>query len=154
MSILPKRKRCKYCGELFIPDSRVKRHQIACKKADCQRARKKDSQNRWFVKNRDYFKGRYANTRQWLDGHPQYLKNYRSSHPEYVKRNRLKQQQRRQGSKSDDVDIQDAITTQPVVAQSDKASLVRVDIQDAIWPQFVVPIGVIYTSCPSQDILE
>lgn len=46
---------CRICRHWFLPDSRVGARQRACKKAECQAARRKQTQARWRARNPDYF---------------------------------------------------------------------------------------------------
>ena len=67
--------KCLKCGELGLRDPRSKTQRYCCK-AECKRASKAQSQQRWASRpeNRDYFKGA-ANTervRQWRKDHPGY----------------------------------------------------------------------------------
>ena len=47
---------CCHCGAWFLPDARNRNRQKACGKAECRRARKRQSQREWAAKNPDYFK--------------------------------------------------------------------------------------------------
>ena len=79
-----RRKRCRFCHEPFVPDPRLKGRQYACSAPQCQKERKKASQRRWLSRNPDYFRGRYRNTKAWLETHAGYLARYRHDHPEIV----------------------------------------------------------------------
>ena len=68
---------CPFCQDHFIPDPRIGSRQKACSKLSCQLKRNRKSQSEWLTRNPDYFKGRYFNTRSWLDQHPGYLQAYR-----------------------------------------------------------------------------
>ena len=46
-----RRRRCPYCGELFWPDPRTAWRQRACGKEECQRKRRRDTQERYRGKN-------------------------------------------------------------------------------------------------------
>ena len=54
-----KRKRCRNCKRLFIPDHRNRDRQKYCKTPDCRKASKAFSQKKWLQKpeNKNYFKG-------------------------------------------------------------------------------------------------
>ena len=73
-----RRRKCCICRELFHPDPRNYRHQRACSKASCQKARKGESQRRWLAKpkNRHYFRGaeNVSRVQQWRQKHPDYWK--------------------------------------------------------------------------------
>lgn len=55
----------------------MKGRQWACIRPGCQRKRQQENQRDWVTKNPDYYRGRYENTRLWLESHPGYLKNWR-----------------------------------------------------------------------------
>ncbi len=52
-----RRRRCKNCHDLFMPDPRNLKRQKFCIKPECKIASKKHSQQKWLnkAKNRDYF---------------------------------------------------------------------------------------------------
>lgn len=52
-------KYCAICQAPFHPDRRVEKRRTVCDKTECQRQKKKQSQQDWLEKNPDYFKGRY-----------------------------------------------------------------------------------------------
>jgi len=72
--------RCHYCGQYFCPDYRHLSDQKACERNECRRGRKNDAQRRWLKKNKDYFAGRYSNTKSWRDAHPGYQRTLRKKH--------------------------------------------------------------------------
>jgi hypothetical protein len=71
-------RRCKHCKELYRADVRSRRNQEYCGKAECRRASKKASQDRWLHsdKGRGYFRGPESveRVRQWRAAHPGYGK--------------------------------------------------------------------------------
>jgi len=71
-----RRRKCLNCGALFRPDPRNAHHQRYCSLAQCRRASKAASQQRWLAKeaNRDYFRGpeHAARVRAWRAAHPGY----------------------------------------------------------------------------------
>lgn len=78
-----RRRRCRYCQDLFVPDPRVKK-QKSCGKPPCSRQRKLDADENWRGRrrNRDYFRGRYNYLKTWL-ALPEnigYLRGYRRRH--------------------------------------------------------------------------
>ena len=73
------RGKCLNCKELFLPDCRNVNRQCYCLKADCRKARKRESQRGWLAKpeNQNYFRDE-ANSqrvRDWQKEHPGYWKN-------------------------------------------------------------------------------
>lgn len=79
--------------------------QEACRKPECQKARKAKNNKQWREENSDYYKGDYLRIKRWLDNHPGYLKHYRQNHPEYRQKNK-KSQSMRDRSKKLCLDIQ------------------------------------------------
>lgn len=59
------RKRCKFCGRYFAPNSRTEETQKACKSDVCKTKRKREAQRRWSDNNPGYFKGRYDYVKEW-----------------------------------------------------------------------------------------
>jgi hypothetical protein len=55
MAKLP-RKRCCICRRGFCPDPRVGERQRACGRAECQKARRAQTQAAWRARNPDYFR--------------------------------------------------------------------------------------------------
>ncbi len=72
------KKRCRYCGKLFIPDSRVGPRQKACS-AQCQQDRKKDNNRTYRKSNPGYWKGRYQYLKEWRQRNPGYQKRWRQN---------------------------------------------------------------------------
>ena len=73
-----RRRKCRFCQDLFVPDYRNGHHQRFCSKEDCRRASKAASQRAWVGKscNQDYFRGLENTQRvqQWRKEHPGYWK--------------------------------------------------------------------------------
>ena len=71
-----KRRKCKHCGMLFLPDPRNATHQRYCSKHECRKASKASSQKRWLQKpeNQDYFRGpdNVERVQCWRKAHPGY----------------------------------------------------------------------------------
>ena len=137
---MARRRRCRYCGKLFIPDRRVK-EQFTCGGLECQRERHRLSCARWNEAHQDQFRGRYALTRAWLEERPGYFSAYRAEHPEAREKHRHAEQERRRRRREVAVDIQDAISMQTLVDPEVESVNCRVDIQDAIWRYLFVVIG-------------
>ena len=53
-----RKKPCTICRKWFLPDPRIGKRQRACRKPECQEARRKKTQAAWRDKNPDYFIGR------------------------------------------------------------------------------------------------
>ena len=138
-----KKKKCAFCGKLFIPDPRVGDRQKACSRKECRRQRKALAQKRWVEKNPEYFCGRYENTRAWLEQHPGYLREYRQTHPKYVARNRIMAHEHKKAHKEDQFDIQDELKTQLIDISQLKPRKTGFDIQDELSAQQACLAGVI-----------
>lgn len=70
------KKKCYYCGKLFVADPRVGNRQKACSN-QCQRLRKKDN-NRMFSRNNPgYWHGRYEYVKEWRQRNPDYQGQWR-----------------------------------------------------------------------------
>jgi NAD+--asparagine ADP-ribosyltransferase len=115
-----KKKRCHYCQSYFIPHPCVGQRQEACRKIQCQKARKAQNNREWRKKNPDCYNGDYPRIKKWLNNHPGYLKKYRQNHPEYREKNR-KSQSMRDRSKKLCLDIQAELRGQ------------RTEIIDQLW---------------------
>jgi hypothetical protein len=72
------RRKCLHCKELFLPDYRSAQRQCYCLKADCRKARKRESQRAWLAKpeNQNYFRDdkNAERVRHWQKEHPGYWK--------------------------------------------------------------------------------
>jgi hypothetical protein len=127
-----KRKRCKHCKKLFIPDPRNVKRQNYCSKPQCRDASKKDSQRRWLSKpeNRDYFRGpeNVARVQQWREANPGYWRKTQNT-------------------------LQDPLIGQPAVNIDDTSELECSALQDLLNPQPSVLIGLIasFTGLALQD---
>ena len=136
-----RRRRCSFCKELFLPDPRLKSRQVACSKAECQKARKHANQEDWLERHPGYFKGRYPNTKTWLQEHAGYQRDYRRNRPETARRDNLLRQKRREIAEKACAAIQDSISLQGAVLKRLTPDLfppAPAAIQDSIWPQVIM----------------
>jgi len=71
-----KRRTCKHCGMVFLPDPRNATRQRYCSNYQCRKASKASSQKRWLEKpdNQDYFRGpdNVERVQRWRKDHPGY----------------------------------------------------------------------------------
>ncbi len=71
-----KKKRCRNCKRLYIPDPRNAKRQKYCSKPECRKASKAESQSRWLDKpeNEDYFRSteNVQRVQQWRKDNPGY----------------------------------------------------------------------------------
>lgn len=136
-----RRKRCRFCKELFLPDPRPGARQYACAKPSCQKERKHRNQKTWLKRRPGYFKGRYPNTRKWLQAHPGYLQQYRRKHPQALQRDNIYRKIRHREAQKRRADIQVALSLQRPIRQTLTSSLFphsNADIQDPFWRQVII----------------
>jgi hypothetical protein len=73
-----KKRKCRHCRCLFVPDPRNIHKQIYCRKSACKKASKAVGHKKWVNKpeNKDYFKGpeNVERVRQWRKKNPGYWK--------------------------------------------------------------------------------
>ena len=81
---------CTYCGDFFDSSPRHK-NQTACKKPECQRARKAAWQRYKMRTDPVYRANQKGSQQKWLADTPDYWKTYRKRNPEKAERNRILQ---------------------------------------------------------------
>lgn len=73
---LKRKRKCKHCRQLFIPDCRNAKKQEYCSQPECRKKSKAASQRKWRAKaeNRDYFKGpdNVKRVQEWRRRNPGY----------------------------------------------------------------------------------
>lgn len=120
-----RRRKCRCCRSLFVPDPRNLRHQGYCSLPSCRAASKAASQARWLAKpeNQDYFRGpvHLARSQAWRARHPGYWR--RASRPPTA--------------------LKDVSMTQPVGSIAKTGIFVRSPLQDLLTAQPAVLIGLI-----------
>ena len=105
-------RRCKHCGDWFIPRSNVA-HQRYCPKVECQKARKNQWRKRKLATDPDYRLNQYDAQKRWRQRHPEYWREYRASHSEYAQRNRALQQDRNHKRRQEVIAKRDESSTCP-----------------------------------------
>ena len=90
---------CVYCGDLFDPSPRHK-NQIACKKPQCQRAKKAEWQRHKMKIDPVYNASQKISKKQWACANPDYWKRYRNKHLDKAERNRVLQAIRNRKARS------------------------------------------------------
>ncbi|MBW2220659.1 MAG: hypothetical protein JRF40_14405 [Deltaproteobacteria bacterium] len=120
-----KKKRCKNCKRLFIPDYRNRNRQNYCKRDKCRKASKVASQEKWVDKpeNRNYFRG---------PENVQRVQDWRRQNPGYWKQ-----------SSNKVIALQDPLTTQLSENNKDNRELQNDALQDLLKAQPLVMIGLI-----------
>jgi hypothetical protein len=80
-----RKRKCKHCKTIFVPDPRCVRRQRYCSTPQCRKASKAASQRRWHRQpdNRDYFTGpiQVARVRAWRQANPGYWRRQASRTP-------------------------------------------------------------------------
>ena len=131
-----KRKKCRHCHQLFIPDPRNKDRQNYCRQPACRKASKADSQHRWLqkIENHDYFRG---------PEHVRRVQRWRAEHPGYW---RCKSQNGR-------LALQDPLIGQAVEINIDKIDFAQSALQDllTVQPSVIIDIIAQLTGCALQD---
>ena len=84
---------CISCGTAFVPLPHVPRQRYCSSKA-CQRARRRDWQNRRLLTDSDYRDNQARAQAKWRADHSSYWREYRAAHPDYRERNRSMQRMR------------------------------------------------------------
>ncbi|MDA3915405.1 MAG: hypothetical protein PF690_00325 [Deltaproteobacteria bacterium] len=119
-----KKKKCRNCKRLFIPDHRNRKRQKYCNREPCKKASKAVSQKKWLSKpeNEDYFRG---------PDNVKRVQEWRRNNPDYGNRTKPS------------TALQDSLTTQPVenIAYSDKIDVEP--LQDLLMAQPPVIIGLL-----------
>ena len=90
---------CVYCGDLFDPSPRHK-NQMACKKPQCQRAKKAEWQRHKMKIDPVYNASQKISQKQWASANPDYWKRYRNMNPDKAERNRVLQTIRNRKARS------------------------------------------------------
>ena len=131
-----RKRKCRCCKELYIPDHRSGRRQKYCAKEVCRKASKAASQRRWLRKpeNRNYFCG---------PEHVERKRRWREEHPERA---------RQRSAKSENVP-QDVMPVQLSENTGELGDLVKCVPQDVMVSQPLVLVGLIakLTDSTSQD---
>lgn len=123
---LIKRKKCRNCKRLFVPDYRNRNRQKYCSEADCRKASKAASQKKWLNKpeNKDHFCGPV---------NVQRVQEWRKQNPGYWKRKRSNQADA----------LQDPLTGQLIENTHDNRQIATSALQDFLKKQPTVIIGLI-----------
>ncbi len=124
-----KKKKCRHCRRLFVPDHRNWKKQNYCEKSLCRKASKKASQKKWLSKpeNKDYFRNpdNVERVQKWRKDTPEYWKRTKSS-----------------------TTLQDLLTEQPIENKENNSKINAHPqthaLQDFLMAQSPVIIGLIY----------
>ncbi len=121
-----KRKKCRHCHTLFIPDHRNRDRQKYCRLPECRNASKAASQQKWLQKpeNQDYFQGP-ENVKR--------IQRWRKDNPGYWKRKSNKKPK----------PLQDSLNQQPIDKTNNNSGFADCALQDLLNGQPAVLIGII-----------
>ena len=130
-----KRKKCRNCKDLFIPDPRNAKRQKYCSKPQCRKASKAASQQRWLQKpeNQNHFRGaeNVILVQQWREVNPGYWRK----------------------KKNNKDALQDRLISQPTENNDDSVKFAHDALQDFLIAQPPVLLGLIahFTGTALQD---
>ena len=130
-----KRKKCRNCKDLFIPDPRNAKRQKYCSKPQCRKASKAASQQRWLQKpeNQNHFRGaeNVIRVQQWREVNPGYWRK----------------------KKNNKDALQDRLISQPTENNDDSVKFAHDALQDFLTAQPPVLLGLIahFTGTALQD---
>jgi hypothetical protein len=131
-----KKKRCRNCKKLFLPDPRNATRQEYCHAPECRKASKYESQKRWMEKpeNQNYFCGSV---------HVERVQKWRKDHPGYWRRK----------SGENISALQETLNQQPAENTMDTVDLPSGALQDILNAQHIVLLGLIahFTGSALQD---
>jgi len=133
-----KRKKCRHCKSLFVPDPRNRNRQKYCHLPACQKASKSASQQKWLAKpdNRDYFRGpeNVKRVQRWRKNTPEYWKRkcQTKSEPLQDPLNRQHADKTVNNCEFADCALQDLLKIQPSVIIGIIAQLTGCALQDDI----------------------
>lgn len=129
-----KKKKCRHCRCLFVPDPRNRDRQNFCSKLSCRKASKAASQKRWLKKpeNKDYFK---------YPENVERVRAWRNKNPGYWKRTKPR------------IALQDSLIVQPFENTAYNDQINANTLQDLLLAQPPVIIGLIsnFIGSPLQD---
>ena len=124
---------CVYCGDLFDSSPRHK-NQIACKKPQCQRAKKADWQRHKMKTDPVYKSSQEISRKQWAKANPGYWKKYRHKNPHKAERNRVLQTIRNRKARSKGTSVK---MDTPLIAKMDAS---KSDSFQALGQFWLIPV--------------
>ena len=126
MSARTRRRKCRHCQQLFLPDPHNRHHQRFCSLPDCQRSSKAHSQQLWLAK--------LENQNYWRDPlHTERVRRWRAQHPGYTRR------QPSEASKP----LQDVLPLQVADPKPVETGLTVSALQDVLSTQHPFVVGLI-----------
>lgn len=124
---------CVYCGDLFDPSPRHK-NQTACRKPQCQRARKAQWQKHKMKIDPEYNATQKISQKQWGKANPDYWKKYRKKNPDKAERNRVLQALRNRKARSKNTGVK---MDTPLIAKMDAS---KSDTFQALGQFWLIPV--------------
>ena len=88
-------KPCAYCGRSFRPNPRTAKHQKACHREECRRARQRQKLRRWRMLHPDLASKWLPKLRAWAKAYPDYWRQWRGDHRDYREREKLRMRAKR-----------------------------------------------------------
>lgn len=129
------RRKCRNCKQLFKPEPRSRKRQRYCSEAECRKASKAASQERWLNKpeNRGYFQGpeQVSRVRDWRAQHPGYWKRKRGTLQD-ISTPVFKAQATVKTGESSVLALQELFSAQPLVMIGLIANIAGTALQDDI----------------------
>lgn len=123
-------RQCKHCRREFRrrpqnPDQRY------CSKPECQRARKRNWQQKKMLSDAEYQASQHEAQHLWKENTPDYWSEYRERNPDYTRRNRERQRERNRRRREQDggrppIAKMDASTPERFISPG-RYQLVRID---------------------------
>ena len=130
-----RKRKCRHCGKMYLPDPRTADRQKHCSAPECKRASKAWRQRRWYYseKGSEYRDSEYNKDR---------VRQWRKAHPGYWRR-----KPKRENA------LQDDCLSQPVDVKADKGKLGLSALQDdcLLEPPLVVGLIAQLTGTALQD---
>jgi hypothetical protein len=120
---------CVYCGDFFDPSPRHK-NQSACKKVDCQKAKRATWQRHKMKTDPIYAANQKSSQKLWIKTTPGYWKQYRQNNPEKAERNRILQAARNRKARAPS---SGAKMHAPVIAKMDASNSDNFQVLGQFW---------------------
>lgn len=121
-----RRRHCRHCCCLFLPDRRLKGKQRYCSSEVCQRQRRSANIRNWYARNPDCLEYQRELTRHWFKSHSDYSRSRRLQNPALREANLLKTRRRMRVLRRRELfDKTNSILTQLNKRQGDKCILTK-----------------------------
>ena len=131
-----KKKKCRHCRLLFLPNPRNAKRQKYCHKPECRKASKANSQKRWVEKpeNRNYFRDpeHVKRVQEWRKKNPGYWKRKKPPKDNHALQDSLNEKNNEISAGYIDIALQDVLNSQPAVLIGLIANFTGIALQDDI----------------------